>query len=261
MIDAAEIVFIHGMYMNGPSWSPWQEMAASRGFKTHAPSWPYHDGEPAALRARIDPALGRLTFGQVVSHMKSFIDTLPQRPVLIGHSIGGLAVQKLANDGYAAAAVTISPAPPRGILSADPRFFRANFPHLNPLAGNRPIVMTPKRFHYTFANTLPRAESDAAFERWAVPESRNVPRSTITSQAAIDFRRAHVPLLFLSGDQDHLTPLPMVKRNARAYRNAPGTLEFLSFAGLPHLICNVPGWEQVAGHAFDWLTKLDPHQS
>ncbi|SRR6266516_3173571 len=161
MADRA-IVFIHGMYVNGLSWQPWVERAASRGYQCHAPSWPCHDGEPAALRARIDPALGRLTFGAVTGYLRAFIDSLPERPILVGHSIGGLQVQKLVNEGYARAGVAISPAPPRGVTSFDPHFFLANFPHVNPLAGNRPIAMTPTRFHYAFANTLRRADSDAA---------------------------------------------------------------------------------------------------
>jgi pimeloyl-ACP methyl ester carboxylesterase len=256
MIDSTVVVFVHGMYMNAVSWQPWEQFAAGRGYSTHAPSWPYHRGEPRELRARIDPALGRLTFGAVVQHYMKVLDALPERPILVGHSVGGLAVQKLVNEGYGAAGIVVSPAPPRGILSFSPHFVRANFPHLNPLAGNRPIRMTPSRFHYTFANTVGRRESDDLFERYAVPESRNVPRSTVTRQGAIDFGRPHVPLLFLGGDQDHLTPLPMVLRNARAYRNAAGRLDVRGFANRSHFICNEPGWEEVAGYAFDWLGAL-----
>jgi pimeloyl-ACP methyl ester carboxylesterase len=256
MIDSTVVVFVHGMYMNAASWQPWQELAGAQGYTTHAPSWPYHEGQPAGLRARVDPGLGRLTFGKLVEHYKSVLATLPSRPVLIGHSVGGLVVQKLVNEGHAAAAVVVSPAPPRGILSLDPHFFRANFPHLNPLAGNRPIAMTPARFHYAFANTVSRQKSDELFERYAVPESRNVPRSTVTGQGAIDFARPHVPLLFLGGDEDHLTPLPMVLRNARAYRKADGRLDVREFAHKSHFICNEPGWEAVAEQAFDWLGAL-----
>ena len=250
-----QIVFIHGMYMNGHSWQPWVERASARGFVCHTPSWPYHQGDPAALRTQIDPALGSLTFGAVTKHFKAFIDTLPERPILIGHSIGGLVVQKLVNDGYAAAGVSISPAPPRGVFTLDPHFFRANFPHANPLAGNGPVLMTPKRFRYTFCNTMSAQASDEAFERYVVPESRNVPRSTLTSQASIDFRKPHVPLLVISGDSDHLTPLPMIKSNVKAYKASGSVLEFRQFTNRSHFICNQDGWQEVADASFDWLAK------
>src|SRR5664279_2512220 len=138
------------MYLNGPSWAQWIERARGRGFDAVAPSWPFHDGDPAALRETFDPALGHLTFGEVVASLKKVIDALPERPLLIGHSVGGLAAQKLVADGYARAAVAISSAPPQGVLSLAPDFFRANWPHINPFAGSRPIRMTKPRFHYTF---------------------------------------------------------------------------------------------------------------
>ena len=256
MSAATQIVFIHGMYMNGHSWTPWVQHATARGYDCHAPSWPYHEGEPATLRGRIDPALGKLTFGVITDHLKAFIDALAERPILIGHSIGGLLVQKLVNDGYAASGVAISPAPPRGVLSFDPHFFRANFPHVNPLAGNKPVAMTPKRFHYTFCNTMTRQASDLAFEQHVVPESRNVPRSTLTKQAHIDFRASHVPLLLIAGDNDHLTPLSLIKKNARAYKTPGSVTEFKEFSNRSHFICNQDGWEQVADYALDWLAQV-----
>jgi pimeloyl-ACP methyl ester carboxylesterase len=250
---ARPLLFIHGMYMNALSWQPWVDRAAGAGLRAEAVSWPFHEGDPEALRARVDPALGRLTLHDVIEHHKQLIDALPERPLLVGHSIGGLVVQKLVNDGYAAAAVAISPAPPRGLVSLSPHFLAANFPHVNPLAGNRPVVMTPRRFHYTFGNTLSRADSDELFERYVVPESRNVPRQTLTRHGSVDFRRAHVPLLLLTGDQDHLTPLDAVRRNARAYQGNAGPVELEVFAGRCHAICLQQGWEDLADVAFDFL--------
>jgi pimeloyl-ACP methyl ester carboxylesterase len=249
------IVFIHGMYMNGESWQPWVDRGAARGFTSIAPSWPFHEGKPTALRETIDPALGRLQFGDVVAKMKTVIDSLDERPFLIGHSVGGLVVQKLVNEGYASAAVAISSAPPQGIVSLAPEFFRANFPHVNPFAGNRPIQMTLKRFHYTFCNTMSRGASDQAFERYVVPESRNVPRSTLTKQAKIDFRVPHVPLYLLAGDSDHLIPASLVEKYAVAYAKAGHPVELRTFANRSHFICNQAGWEEVADAAFDWLEQ------
>jgi len=114
------------------------------------------------LRSEVDPGLGGLTFGAVSEHLKGLIDALNGRPVLVGHSIGGLLVQRLVNDGYARAGVSISSAPPQGMVSFSPHFVRANFPHINPLAGNKPVFMTPQRFHYAFCNTLTRPASDKA---------------------------------------------------------------------------------------------------
>jgi pimeloyl-ACP methyl ester carboxylesterase len=250
------LVFVHGMYLTGASWTPWVERAEAAGWHCHAPSWPYHEGDPAVLRASIDPRLGRLRFGDITTRLKALVDRLPAKPVLIGHSIGGLVVQKLVNDGYARAAVVISSAPPRGVLSFDRHFLRANFPHTNPFAGSKPVVMTRERFRYAFANTSSGEEADDLFERYVVPESRNVPRSTLTSQGSIDFGRDHVPMLFLAGDADHLTPAAMVETNVRRYAGSAGRLDLVRLRGRSHLLCNAEGWEQVADLALDFATEV-----
>jgi pimeloyl-ACP methyl ester carboxylesterase len=250
---AANVIFIHGMYLNGQSWQPWVERFTSAGFSCSPPSWPYHDGDPHTLRSEVDPGLGELTFGAVNDHFKGLIDDLPERPVLVGHSIGGLLVQRLVNDGYARAGVSISSAPPQGVVSFSPHLLRANFPHVNPLAGNKPVFMTPERFHYAFANTLSRPASDDVFNRFVVPESRNVPRSTLGRSARIDFAAAGAPLLFLAGDRDHLTPVAMVRRNAQKYAAGPRQVDYRQFAGRSHYICAEEGWEEVADAALGWL--------
>ena len=252
---ATPLVFIHGMYLNAASWGDWMPVAESRGYAPQALSWPFHDGDPAALREHVAPGLGKLTFGGVIASLAARIKVLPEKPVLIGHSVGGLAVQKLIDLGLARAGVAISPAPPQGVLAASPTFLRANFPHVNPFAGNQPIRMTADRFAYTFGNTMPRPASDAAFERLVVPESRNVPRSLLTRQARIDPAAPHVPLLMIAGDRDHLVPLPLVKRNAARYRDP---VEVHVIEGRGHFLCNEDGWERVAAAAFDWLESA-PH--
>lgn len=251
-----KLVLVHGMYMNGSSWDPWVRLATSKGFDPIAPSWPFHSASPSVLRDHIDPALGKMQFRHVVDSYKKLIDSLPERPLLIGHSVGGLVVQKLINDGYGAAAVSISPAPPLGVLTLAPEFLRANLPHLNFFVGSKPIIMTKKRFHYTFCNTMTRAESDQAFEQYVTPESRRVPQSILTPQGEIKFKRSHAPLFLIGGDKDNLIPLKLVQRNVKAYRKGEGIVDFQSFSNRGHFICNEPGWEEIAEASFDWLTKL-----
>ena len=252
---APHVIFIHGMYLNGQSWKPWVERFAAAGFSCSAPSWPYHHGDPATLRAQVSPDLGTLTFAAVTKHLKALIDALAERPILVGHSIGGLLVQRLVSDGYARAGVSISSAPPPGVVSYSPHFVRANFPHINPLAGNKPILMTAERFHYAFANTMDRSASDDAFDRFVVPESRNVPRSTLGRSARIDFTAPPAPLLFLTGTRDHLTPVAMVRRNANKYQAGPGMVDYREFEGRSHYICGEQGWEEVADVALGWLWR------
>ncbi|TMR25603.1 alpha/beta hydrolase [Nonomuraea turkmeniaca] len=56
------------------------------------------------------------TVGQVADHFESLIAKLERKPVIIGHSFGGLLTQILAGRGMACASVAIDPAPFQGVL-------------------------------------------------------------------------------------------------------------------------------------------------
>jgi pimeloyl-ACP methyl ester carboxylesterase len=57
------IVFIHGLFMNPASWETWIKYFEEKGYKCHAPAYPFHEAEPSDLRTNINPELGKLTFG------------------------------------------------------------------------------------------------------------------------------------------------------------------------------------------------------
>jgi predicted esterase len=102
---------------------------------------------------------------------------------------------------------------------------------------------------------MDQTDSDAAFDRYVVPESRRVPQSILTKQGKIQFKKAHAPLLFLTGENDNLIPLALVKRNVKAYRKSEGVVDFQAFKNRSHFICNQDGWEEIADKGFTWLSS------
>ena len=90
------IVFIHGMYMNSLCWEQWVPRFQAKGYRCLAPDWPGRDKPVEVLRKNHpDPQLGRLTLSRVLEHFADIIKTLDEKPILMGHSMGGLAVQLL----------------------------------------------------------------------------------------------------------------------------------------------------------------------
>jgi alpha-beta hydrolase superfamily lysophospholipase len=248
------IVLIHGMYMTPLCWEKWIDTFDAKGFKSIAPPWPAHNGPVQALRQHPDPELGNLRLSHVIDFYSEFIRGLDQKPILIGHSMGGLVVQSLLQMDTAVAGVAIDSAPPMGVLSARWSFLKSNWPHINPFAPlSQPVEMTFERFQYTFANTLPLADQQYAFERYVVPESRRVPRESLTTR--IDFRRPHAPLLLVAGSSDNLIPASLNKTNSRRYKDASSITDFKEFSGRAHLIIGQPGWEEVAAYILAWLGK------
>ena len=251
------IVFVHGMYMTPLCWEHWVPFFERRGYRCVAPAWPGRDRPVEELRGRHpDPELGRLTLRDVVEHVAATVAALGGRPVLVGHSMGGLVVQLLLQREIAAAGVAIDSAPPQGVFSGAWSFVRANAPHINPLARQGvPIAMPFPRFRYAFVNGLPLAEQRAAWERYVVPESRRVPAQSLTGAARVDFRRPHAPLLLVGGSADHIIPASLNRRNHARYGGSPSVTDYREFPGRTHFIIGQSGWEEVAGAVAAWLEE------
>ncbi len=247
------IVFIHGLFMNPISWEPWIQFYEAKGYKCNAPAYDYHEGNPASLRNTINPELGKLTFGQVIESIATFVNALPEKPILIGHSMGGLAVQKLLGMNLGVAGIAIDPAPPKGIFSLKRSFLKANLPTINPLKGNSICLPTVEWFHYAFCNTMTLEQTKIEYDKYVVPESRNIPRSSTKKDGKIDFNKPHAPLLIIAGEKDNIIPSSLNKKNYEAYKDKNSVTDFKEFAGRTHYICGQPNWEEVAIFISNWI--------
>lgn len=250
------IVFLHGLFMNPLSWEPWIRHFEAKGYTCHAPAYPFHAGDPAALRANPPAGLRKLRFDEVLDSLTAFIQTLPEKPILIGHSMGGLAVQVLLERGLGVAGVSIDPAPPKGIFTFKWSFLKANLATINPFKGNSIFLPSVKWFHYAFCNTMTMAETQAEYDRFVVPEARNIPRSSTGKAGKVDFKAQRPPLLIIAGEMDNIVPASLNEKNFKAFHKSPSQTDFKVFAGRGHYICGQKGWEEVADYAADWVKGL-----
>ena len=112
------------------------------------PAWPRMEDEVEALRR--DPSvLNGLGLAEILDHYDRIIRGLDTRPVIMGHSTGGLLTELLLDRGLGAAGVTLSPAPVKGVLRVPPDLLRTVFPALrNPANRKKTVPLTPKQFRY-----------------------------------------------------------------------------------------------------------------
>jgi pimeloyl-ACP methyl ester carboxylesterase len=250
------IVFIHGLFMNAESWSQWVKYFEDKGYKCYTPVYPFHEGSPEVLRNSINPELGRVTFKQIIDGLVEFIDTLPEEPILIGHSMGGLAVQKLIGMNKGAIGISIDPAPPEGLFSFRWSFLKANISTINPFKGNSVCLPDVNWFHYAFCNTMTLEQTESEYKKFVVPESRNIARSSTGKDGRIDFSKPHNPLLIIAGERDNLVPASLVKKNFNAYSKNNGRIDFKEFSDRTHYICGQPGWDEIAVYIDEWIGSL-----
>jgi len=247
------IVFVHGMFQNPRSWANWINYFETKGYTCVAPAWPLHEGEPATLRQNPPAGLGELSLDEIVTKIEGVISTQSERPIVIGHSVGGLIVQLLANKNLIAAGVAIDSVAPNAMLSFDWGFFKNSALITNPLKGDQPFLMDEDSFHSSFANTLTKQQSDAAFRDYATHDSRNVLRDCMGSSGKVDLDLPHMPLLFIGGEKDQIIPPQLNEKNVKAYTDIDSITDYKEFPNRSHYICGEPGWEEVAGYTYEWL--------
>ncbi len=256
MANSTTIVFIHGLHENGHCWNEWLLFFEELGYVCHSPHYPYHEGIPAELRQNPAKSLAKLRLNDVVEHYAAFIARqCIGLPILIGHSMGGLVVQKLLQAGKGAAGICITSASPKGVLSLKWSFIRSNIGVINPLRGNSIYCAGKEWFHYAICNTLTRQQSDEIYEKAVVPESRNIPRSSRFSDGYIDFSKPHKPLLFVSAENDHIIPISLNRKNVKAYKDSESRTDFIAFKDRSHSICVQSGWQEVAGYIATWIKE------
>ncbi|MFD3457478.1 alpha/beta hydrolase [Streptomyces sp. NPDC058691] len=257
--EAGTIVLIHGLWVNPRSWEGWKQYYEGRGYRVMAPAWPGLDREVEELRR--DPSgIAGVGLLEVVDHYERIIRALPHPPILVGHSFGGTVVQILLDRGLGSAGVAIDSAAVKGVLPLPLSTLRSAWPVLgNPANKNKAVALTARQFHYAITNTLDESQSDAHYQRYAVPGSARVlfqgAFANFNPRAAtrVDFRNSRrAPLLFIAGEADHIVPPKVNKANWRLYRKSSAVTDYQEFPGRSHFIIGQDGWREVADYALNW---------
>src|SRR5436190_1164913 len=115
-ISSRTVLFITGAFVSSDCWSEWEAYFQRKGYTTSAPPWPYKNGSATELRNRRpnDTDLALLTLGELVDYYANIAQKSPERPIVIGHSLGGLITQIIVNRDLAAAGIAIHPVPTLG---------------------------------------------------------------------------------------------------------------------------------------------------
>jgi pimeloyl-ACP methyl ester carboxylesterase len=231
-VPATPVVLVHGLWLHASSWQPWIDALTERGYAPVAPGWP---GEPATVaEARADPAaVAGLGISAVTDHYAALIDELPAKPIVIGHSFGGLIAEKLIGQGCARACVALSPAQFKGNLALPPTQLRTAFPILSkPGLRTQSWIPTKDSWASGFANAVPRAEADELYEAYAIPSPMRplfqaaLANLVLHSEATVDVHRRRGPVLVVGAGRDRTVPEATSKAAYRILSKSPGVTEW-----------------------------------
>ncbi|WP_221392971.1 alpha/beta hydrolase [Dyadobacter sp. NIV53] len=249
------VLFITGAFVSNSCWDEWKLYFESRGYQTSAPAWPHKDASAEELRNRHpDAEVAATKLTDLIEYYAGIAAKMPEKPIVIGHSLGGLITQILLQRGLAAAGIAIHSVPPQGILTFKLSFLIAGW---GPLGFFTPVsktfMMSFSQWQYAFTNGLPMDLQKEGYYKLAIPESKTVVRDTITSIAKVDFEKPHAPLLLISGTADHTIPASLNYDNFRKYKTSGSVTDYKKFEGKTHYVLGQPGWEEVADYILNWL--------
>ena len=256
------VVFVHGLWLHADSWGAWVDRFREEGYAPTAPGWPGDADTIEETRKQPERVAGH-GIDDVVDHYARIIGALAAKPVVIGHSFGGLIVQRLLGQDLAAAGVAIDPAPIKGIVFLPPSALRvASIALKNPGNKRRAVALTAKQFRYGFGNAISAEESNALYERWAIPSpgkplfeaafanlAPGSPAKVNTSNAT------RGPLLITGGGRDHTVPVAISKATVKRYRKSPAVTDYREFPDRGHSLTVDSGWREVAETVLTWLKE------
>jgi len=257
------VVFIHGLWLLPSSWNRWAEVFEEAGYTALTPGWP--DDPETVEEANAHPEVfAQKTVGQVADHFGEVIGRLDRKPVVIGHSFGGLLTQMIAGRGLAAVSVAIDPAPFRGVLPLPLSALRSGSPVLrNPANRNRAVPLTYDQFRYAFANAVPEDEAKELYEQFAVPAA-GAPLFQAAAANLNPWSEVKVdtdnpdrgPLLIISGEKDHTIPWAIANASYKQHKDNPNVTEIKEIEGRGHALTIDSGWREVADTALAFVQRF-----
>ena len=249
------ILMVHGAFCGGWAFDPWRAFFSAHGYRCLAPDLRHHDRPP---KARPHPDLGTTSIRDYVDDLAEAIAELDEKPIVIGHSMGGLVAQKLAARGLVSAAVLLAPSPPWGLVPSTEYEAAAAIGMLSAGAFWREALQPI----FTIAadqslHRLPRDRQKEVFSRF-VPESGQAVFEIMywmmdwRRASNVDPHRVLCPVLAVAGGDDRVNTARTVRRIAARYRNLGHYAEFPDMA---HWLIGEPEWEEVAEHVRRFLVE------
>ncbi|MGH7618269.1 MAG: alpha/beta hydrolase [Gemmatimonadaceae bacterium] len=233
------VLFVHGYFVDASVWTMWLEFFAARGIPAFAVNLRGRAGSPTS-------DLGRASIDDFVEDASAVARHIGA-PAVVGHSMGGLIAQKLAERDEVSAGVLLTPAPPRGIKVLSPRVAMLQLKYMPAILLSRVVRPAPEDLRELVLNRIPANQQETLLAAM-IPDSGRAGRDMSITGFPVDATRVRCPLLVIAAEHDHFIRPRVVERVARRY-GAP----FEVARGHGHMLIAEPGWDALADRVERWI--------
>ena len=233
------LLFVHGLGHGAWCWEHWLGAAADAGYPAYAVSLRGHAASSGRLRT------ARL--GQYVDDVVATAESLPRPPVLVGHSMGGLVVQRTLTRYAARAAVLVASVPAHPAVSSFAAVARRHPLDALRIIGGGSLPLRPE---YLFSELSPadvRRHTDRCHGESAVAQYQ------LLLHRPAGKPLGDPPVLVLATPDDPLIPIRALRATAARY-SAP----VIEFPGMGHDLMLDARWKEPFDAMASWLQTAVP---
>ncbi len=248
--ESPPLLFIHGAWHGAWCWENFLNYFPQKGFDCFAPSLCGHG------KSGNDKSLKTTRLDDYVENIRSVVDSIfseyGKKPVIVGHSMGGLVAQKyLETDHEIPKAFLLAPVPKHGAWQASLRMARRlplQFALLNLTWSLWPLVGTKKRTQKAFfSENIPDNKLNKYF--LLMQDETYLGFLDMLIFRLPSPKKVKTPVLVLGAENDRIFSVKEIKSTAKAY----GT-EAVIFDDMAHDMMLEENWKDVADYIIKSIT-------
>jgi pimeloyl-ACP methyl ester carboxylesterase len=248
-----QIIFVHGMWCRPSVWAQWQGAFEAAGYPCTAIALPGHaEGEA-------DSAVENKSVNDYVEAVAREV-AQHDRPLVIGHSMGGFIAQKLASHGILRAAVLVNSATPAPVFPLRPQMLPyTTRPFLTWGLWRKSFRLQRWEADYLVFNMMPETERVRLFGDMIAESGRAAYQLgfgslNLAGSNRVDREAIKCPMLCLAGAQDHIIPIGASRGMAAWYGEK---FDYREYPGHGHWMLGEAGWRERVAEILAWLEPLN----
>lgn len=239
------LLFVHGAWHGAWCWNPLMDYLAEEGFTSYALDLPGHG-------TRESEGVVGLGIMDYVAEVESVIDELAlTKPILIGHSMGGIIAQKFMEKNVALALVLIAPCPAMGgSLLLPIKYLRQPIAAITATFGRKTRIRNQKMCNRLFFNDITPEKLEAHYERLCSESSRAIRQMVLPGFKVKAAKIASIPVGVVAAGKDYFFEFQRLQNWAEEYR-----YDFLPFPEAAHNLISEPERYDFGKTINKWLNK------
>lgn len=257
MSNKAPVVLIHGMWSTPEALKDVKVAFEEQGYTVHAPRLPYHLPKHE-LKGELLKDLSKVGIEDYVDSISKCIDQLEQKPIVVGHSMGGLLAQLIAAKHDCEKLVLISSAPPAGINGFRWSVLRTLGKNLFlfPL-WKKTTKLLLRNIQYGIANTQSAAIHKEIVQSATLDSGRAAWQISMwflfrQAPTRVYYDSIKCPVLLIGGTEDKITPLKIQQQLAQKYASRA---ELKVINGACHWTIGGTFFPEIKDSIFSWINR------